>query len=187
MKKSTKKIVKIVCFSLLASLVLLPVIYSLVRFGMYDSDMDAEPVTDLSAYRKGSTSGWDYDEPDAIFPETSVLTQAEKTNYLYKCVHSPVPLLFDNDVVMYLSCDFGEEAYLEECKRLQALCGASNAEFGYEPAYVYHARGGGFCCEYALKIERLHRIVYVSFQNQSFAEKYIEASCLPKVKYLPVP
>ena len=178
-EKKPRKIIKTAAIILLIAVLLFPVIFFFVRYSMYQSDRDAEPVTGLSTYQKWSKSGWVCDEPFAVFPEPGVLLQAEKTEYLWKRVRSPLPLLYDDDAVLYLACELNEDAFCSECERLQPLCGDRKSGYGQNPAYVYAVCGGGLYYQYALVEEETCTIHYVGFQNQTFARTYIDASLLP--------
>ena len=179
MKKSQSHINKKIVVFLIAAVLLIPVIHGLVRYGMYQTDQKADPVTDFSSYQKWGASGWVYEKPFAIFPKLSVLLQAQKSEYLFKHVRSPLPLLYDDDAVLYLACDLSADAFYSECERLKQLCGEEKSGYGQYPAYVYAVRGGRFFFEYALINEDLNRIIYISFQNKSFASEYIDSTNLP--------
>jgi len=165
--------------SLFVLIVLFPFIYTLVRFSIYQADKADPPIMDLSNYQNWSNDGWIYEEPYNIFPAALLPAQASRTVYLFKRVRSPFPLLYDDDVIIYLECDLDEEHFSAEYERLKELCGGSRNDFGDFEAYVYAVRGGGFFYEYALIEEELHRIVYISFQNREFAKQYVDYLLLP--------
>lgn len=179
MNGSQAHIVKKVVIILIVAMLLFPVIYFLVRYSMYQTDKEAAPITDLSTYQKWNASVWVYDEPFTIFPDSSILLQAEKKEYLYKRVRSPFPLLYDGDAVLYLVCNLSKDAFCSECERLQQLCGNRESGYGQNPAYVYAVRGGGFYYQYALIDDEACTIYYIGFQNRAFAEKLIDETLLP--------
>ena len=176
MKENRTHVLMIVVI-LIVAILLLPIIHFVARYHMYQTDQKASPITDLSTYQKWRTSGWVFDEPYAIFPESSIPEQAETSDYLYKRVRSMLPLLYDDDIVLSLKCNLSENDFRSECKRLQQLCGNQKSGYGQYPAYVYAVRG--FYYQYALIDDETHTIYYIGFQNRTFAEEYIDASLLP--------
>ena len=166
-----------VAIILIVAILLFPIILFLVRDHMYQTDQKAAPVTDLSTYQKWSTSGWAFDEPFAIFPEADLPEHAEKSEYLFKRVRAMLPLLYDDDAVLLLTCNYSDSVFHSECERLQQLCGNKKSGYGQYPAYVYAVRGSYY--QYALIDDETCTIYYIGFQNRAFAEKYIDALLLP--------
>lgn len=165
--------------SAIVAIVLLPFVYTLIRFSIYQTDQASAPITDRSTYQNWSVDGWLFDEPYTIFPVSSVPEQAVNSEYLFKRVRSPFPLLYDDDAILFLVCDLDEMTFSNERKRLKELCGECRDDFACNAAYVYAVRGGGYFYEYALIDEESHRITYISFQNCEFAKQYVDSSCLP--------
>ena len=179
MRKKYAKIAKKLTILFVVVLILFPLAFTLIRFCIYQEDQAAPPITELSNYQNWSADGWIFDKPYSIFPSSLLLTKALNTDYLFKRVRSPLPLLYDDDAILYLVCELNETTFSDECKRLQELCGEIRDNFGHTAAYVYAVRGGGFFYEYALIDEESHRITYISFQNREFAQKYVDSFCLP--------
>lgn len=153
------------------------VLYPLIRFTIYQSSVDAAPITDLENYQNKSSAGWVSDDPYMVFPEEAVVSQANAKEYLFKQEVALFPVLFDDDIVAYLKCEFPSQTYLEEKERLSRLCGETDETHYCLPAYAY-ARGGIYY-QYSLIDDESCTIYYIAFQNSSFAEKYIEKALLP--------
>ena len=122
-----KKLIRIIVV-FLAFLVALPVIH----IAIWQFSQMAAPITDPKKYGTKGTSGWVSDDPYAVFPEEDVLARANGCEYLYKREYSPFPIMFDDDIVTYLKCEFEPQAYQQEKHRCY-------------PTKMFHKLDHSFC------------------------------------------
>lgn len=164
----------------LIAIALLPIVYLTVRAVLFASSRNELPTTDLDNYRNEELSGWICDDPYAVFPDEDLISQADNWDYLYKREYSLLPLLFDNEIVCYLKCNYQPQDYSKEVQRLSSLCGDSNTKNYTLPAYVYYA---GRCRQYALTDNKSNTIYYIAYQIRGFAERYIDSTLLPQYSF----
>ena len=133
----------------------------------------------LSEYKRTFCLFWNEKNPYAVYPEKRFIRAADSCDYhLYYDKFPLFNLLFDNDILATLKCNYSQADFDCEIQRLSELCGnPDQTHFSY-PAYVYTSEARAFM-EYALVNRNNHSIYYFSVQNMRFARKYIDPKYLP--------
>lgn len=170
-------------FVILAAVILSVVLlFGLSHAILYDADHQDSAVRNLNSYRNEIFAGWRFSNPYILFPDESVIEQAQNWKYVYKREHAMIPLLFDNDIVAFLTCRYSPDMFEEECARLEEVSNDKVTEQFREklplPNVIYEY--GGNTMEYALMEKESHTIYYISYQNRAFSEHYIPIRLLPQ-------
>ena len=173
---------KTIVLLVLLSLLLLPVLTSTVKYGVFLYQYYKEPERSFSKYCSIRASAWEVRQPYVIFPDLDTVNTAEKQEYLQKTCMSPF-FFIERQNLVYLGCSYTEEKYKTEVARLAELCGEANTEVFAFPTYVYYGFYPNGCCEYAFCDESSHTVHYLSFQGSMLLEQYIPNQLQPNTPF----
>lgn len=152
---------------------LILVLFVFGRLFLFFFDTITGPMRSLSLYLKfQALDGWLVEEPYDIFPGKETVEASEDYSYLHKRLTSPT-ILYDNDVLTYLSCTYDQQTFSAERQRLASLCG--ELADGWElPAYVLSTRMPNGFNSYALLDEQADTIHYFSVQGTDMLRRYVQ-------------
>ena len=138
----------------------------------------APPQTSINDYLTISEETFIIDNPYEIFPDKEVVLKTEEYDYFQKKVIEPLLLIFEDEAIIFLSCNYNEEQFAKEISRLDSLVEVSNTERFSLPAYEIHDFK---CYEYALIDEDSNKIYYVLSQSESFLNEFLPDYLRPKL------